>query len=939
MTISSQTRQAGPFTGNGATTAFPFAFKVFTAADLVVVRTDLSGADSTLVLGTDYSVTLNADQNANPGGTITLPVALATGFKLTATSGLENLQPTDLTNQGGFYPAVINNALDRLTILVQQLANGLARSIKFPISDGTDGDTTMPGKDLRKGRVLAFHETTGNPVQGPSVADVGTVAANVASINTVSTNIASVNTVSTNIASVNTTAGSIASVNTVAANIADVIVVADNVTNFAGVYYGGSTSDPATRRDGSPLQPGDLYFNTTTNRLRVFNATTGTWNEGNAGSVAVQNFNGTGSQTAFTLAAAPESENNTQVYISGVYQQKDQYSISGATLTFTSAPPAGTSNIEVVTLNTLPLGVTSADLVQFVQAGTGAVSRTAQSKMWESVSVEDFGAVGDGNGTGGGTDNTAAFAAAIATGKAIYIPEGIYRIDNPVVLESAPAGSLCLFGAHGVHTGTQNGKTVIDLTNNTQYFIAVGYAPLFEDIVFKGGVNVIHYNTSGLDASTCRLVNVRALQWTGTFFHMFTAGNGSMITWDRPVLISNNDSAVVFDNTGLVNTTDSLYINDGWIETRSTVGFKCKVGRIGLVGTRFIPYTNSISPNDSLWFDCYTAAHFSAINTDFGGESKRQIINWRENGGEIHLVQVGLTSFDAIKAINLVGAPLIIRIDDVHISGSSGGTRLIQIDPTMSATSLALLSRCRLTLDGNPENVELQLLDINSSAVGFALAARLTRPEVEAILRVDDLVAFTGPAWNTSSGGSGFSVISGASASDSLGSDGQGYRYTATADVTEAFRYMNDGPGVSTLTEGAYTYEAIVGITGDSARVGLLFGSGATSSAQRKTFYLAPGIHHICFPLYITTGMTKNIGFELSMKNGTVINMSRMRVFKGFYHKRKWDVYASATPASVTLPWVRGDRVINSVPAVGQPVAWTCSAYGAPATWRSEGSL
>ena len=102
MTISSQTRQAGPFTGNGATTAFPFAFKVFTAADLVVVRTDLSGADSALVLGTDYSVTLNADQNANPGGTITLPVALATGFKLTATSGLENLQPTDLTNQGGF---------------------------------------------------------------------------------------------------------------------------------------------------------------------------------------------------------------------------------------------------------------------------------------------------------------------------------------------------------------------------------------------------------------------------------------------------------------------------------------------------------------------------------------------------------------------------------------------------------------------------------------------------------------------------------------------------------------------------------------------------------------------------------------------------------------------------------------------------------------------
>jgi hypothetical protein len=486
MTISSQTRQAGPFTGNGATTAFPFAFKVFTAADLVVVRTDLSGVDSTLVLGTDYSVALNADQNANPGGTITLPVALASGFKLTATSGLANLQPTDLTNQGGFYPAVINNALDRLTILVQQLANGLARSLKFPISDGTDGNPTMPGKDLRKGRVLAFHETTGDPVQGPSIADVNTVAGNIVSINTVSTNIVDVVAVADNMADVNTVAADIANVNTVAANIADVVAVADDivdvntvadnlvdVTNFAGVYYGGSTSDPATRRDGSPLQNGDLYFNTSTSRLRVFSETAGVWLEGNAGSVAVQNLSGDGVETEFALATAPVSENNTQVYISGVYQQKDQYSISGTTLTFTSAPPAGTNNIEVVTLNTLPLGVTSDDLVQtapapgglwttvrgfiswmvdrwdaltssvgsslvgFLQAGTGAVQRTAEAKMRETVSVKDFGAVGDGV-----ADDTAAIQAAIDNHGFAFVPAGTYLISSPIVLKNQYATGL-----------------------------------------------------------------------------------------------------------------------------------------------------------------------------------------------------------------------------------------------------------------------------------------------------------------------------------------------------------------------------------------------------------------------------------------------------------------------------------------------------------------
>lgn len=60
-----------------------------------------------------------------------------------------------------------------------------------------------------------------------------------------------------------------------------------------------------------------------------------------------ENFTGTGSQTIFTLAAAPYSENSTNVYINGVYQQKNTYTVSGTTLTFSEAPPV-TSSIEVM---------------------------------------------------------------------------------------------------------------------------------------------------------------------------------------------------------------------------------------------------------------------------------------------------------------------------------------------------------------------------------------------------------------------------------------------------------------------------------------------------------------------------------------------------------------------------------------------------------------
>jgi hypothetical protein len=75
------------------------------------------------------------------------------------------------------------------------------------------------------------------------------------------------------------------------------------------------------------------------------------WGIGAAGGTAVQipiifNSTGTGSTTTFSLVSTPTSENTTNAYISGVYQQKDTYSLSGANVVFSEAPPL-TAKIEV----------------------------------------------------------------------------------------------------------------------------------------------------------------------------------------------------------------------------------------------------------------------------------------------------------------------------------------------------------------------------------------------------------------------------------------------------------------------------------------------------------------------------------------------------------------------------------------------------------------
>jgi len=134
MTISSTVRTAGPYTGTGLVNTYPFAFKVFQAGDLLAQQTDTSGNITTLVLTTNYSVTLNADQNASPGGSIVLNSNLPNGYELILSSQVAELQGTSITNNGGFYPQVLEDALDYLTILTQQLQTGLTQCMQLPLA-------------------------------------------------------------------------------------------------------------------------------------------------------------------------------------------------------------------------------------------------------------------------------------------------------------------------------------------------------------------------------------------------------------------------------------------------------------------------------------------------------------------------------------------------------------------------------------------------------------------------------------------------------------------------------------------------------------------------------------------------------------------------------------------------------------------------------------
>lgn len=139
MTIATQSALAGPFTGNGSTTVFAFTFKCFDQTDLQIIR-EQSDVQTVLTLTTDYSVTLNADQEASPGGSVTMITAPTSAQTIFIVSDVDYTQEAAFTNAGGFYPNVLNDARDRTTLQIQQLNDKIARAPLVPVGDTASGD-------------------------------------------------------------------------------------------------------------------------------------------------------------------------------------------------------------------------------------------------------------------------------------------------------------------------------------------------------------------------------------------------------------------------------------------------------------------------------------------------------------------------------------------------------------------------------------------------------------------------------------------------------------------------------------------------------------------------------------------------------------------------------------------------------------------------------
>ena len=273
------------------------------------------------------------------------------------------------------------------------------------------------------------------------------------------------------------------------------------------------------------------------------------------------------------------------------------------------------------------------DQIPFLQAGTGAVARTAQAKMRERVSVKDFGAVGDGV-----TDDTAAIQAAITYGVSITqaaqvtvngvlsslvsaAPEIYFPVGRYVITSALNAPSY--FYAKG-----EQAEIIQNNLANDIFYCLTAVRWHVDGITFIGGRHHAYVGNPNTDVTLYLFENcsfvlsqnyaIKTEAQGGVWTHMSANITVRKCIFDRPNKVLNNccDNALIEDCWVFVDRLN-FAANSAAILNRGTTGYPrltlrnfFGVPAMGTGGTRLA---------NVRWVDNYVG---SVIATDsrFGGE-------------------------------------------------------------------------------------------------------------------------------------------------------------------------------------------------------------------------------------------------------------------------------------------------------------------------------
>jgi hypothetical protein len=569
----------------------------------------------------------------------------------------------------------------------------------------------------------------------------------------------------------------------------------------------------------------------------------------------------------------------------------------------------------------------------FTQSGVGAVTRVLQDKMRESVSVLDFGAVGDGV-----TDDTAAIQEAINSGAAkVYFPgvSAFYKVTANLT----PLSNQTLYG-DGAKSKVQTATTNISV-------IFVG----------SGSINVvitdlnIRQTAWGVSAYVA-LVNVfestyvtvkdcvfNGMQWSGVLLNKsnyctvqnnsFLGFGGSVFDSSDVCIYNSSSHNVVSFNMMLGGGYHGVFIQDPtygtYLPSWNTVAYN------EIVGTSCTGITNYIGNGSAS--DSYNKIVGNRVTGVTG-------VNGVSNGHGIYVVglRVGGCSVTDNVVTNCC-------ISTSNMANQPGG---ISIEPSGAASAAPVICS---------NNIVMGMTRGHGIIVVTGTAAPVScSNNVVEMPSTNNAATYGGPAFfilNSSnvsvSGGyyshagdrdtffiqnSSGSALTGISIS-SLGTKsigtGQGFRtYSPASDISMTASGVNS-TSTNAVTQafqlsGLYL-SSVTGCVGNTVSQSAMSVTACTKTRIANCSLTTTGTTFLTMTGTCTGSMVGDSNY-LGTIPTNIANSSTGGNVQFRY---------SSIPVSGT--WTVGDRVSQSVPTVGSPKGWVCTVAGVPGTWVSEGNL
>ena len=307
-------------------------------------------------------------------------------------------------------------------------------------------------------------------------------------------------------------------------------------------------------------------------------------------SITSQDFSGNGSTTAFTMNTNPANSASVLVAINGVVQDPANYTVSGNTLTFTTAPASGTNNISC-----RYLGVPSTTSVSSFSAGTTGFSPTTAA----SGAVTLSGTLVVANGGTGLTTLTSGYIP-YGAGTAALNSSSTFNFDGSTLFSpnASLSGNLTFTGTGSkilgdftnttlanrtvIQTSTTNGATGVYVVPNGTSTAASIQA--LNNATPTNAAKILIATNGSTDVQLVSGVNGSASYLPLTFWNggaeqmrLDTAGNlgvkSSPSSWVNSYAIQLNSSTAIwnyagtnsyFSNNEYFNGTNRIFIANGW---------------------------------------------------------------------------------------------------------------------------------------------------------------------------------------------------------------------------------------------------------------------------------------------------------------------------------------------------------------------------------------